>query len=54
MYEMEIRQRDELGTERAALKALQPASEAEIKAVRKEETGNFPNILSDLKFMYGS
>jgi hypothetical protein len=42
------RHRDELGTERAALKVLQPARAAEIEAVREVETGNCPNLLSDL------
>jgi hypothetical protein len=48
------RQRDELATDRAALKALQRARVAEIKAVREEEAMKCRNLLSDLKFRYGS
>ena len=48
------RQRDELGTERAAVKALQRTRAAEIKAVREEEAVKCRNLLSDLKSRYGS
>ena len=48
------RQRDELATERAAVKALQRASAAEIKAAREEETMKCRNLLSDCKSRYGS
>jgi len=43
------RQRDELATERAAVRALQRARAAEIKAVREEEKMKCRNLLSDLK-----
>ena len=48
------RQRDGLATERAAVMALQRARAAEIKAVREEEAVKCRNLLSDLKFRYGS
>jgi hypothetical protein len=43
------RQRDELAAERAAVKGLQRARAAEIKAVRKEEAMKCRDLLSDLK-----
>jgi hypothetical protein len=48
------RQRDELAADRAAVKALQRARAAEIKAVRKEEGMNCRNLLSAFKYRYGS
>jgi hypothetical protein len=48
------RQRDELATEGAAVKALQRARSAEIKAVREEESLKCRNLLSKLKSRYGS
>jgi hypothetical protein len=48
------RQRDELATERAAVKELQRARADKIKALREEEAMNFRNLLSDLKFRDGS
>jgi hypothetical protein len=47
------RQRNELATERAAVKALQRARAAEIKAVR-EESVKCRNLLRDFKSRYGS
>jgi hypothetical protein len=48
------RQRDELATERAAVKALHRARAAEIKAVREEEAMKCRNLLNDFKSRYGS
>jgi DNA-binding transcriptional regulator YiaG len=48
------RQRDEMATDRAALKALQRVRAAEIKAVREEEAVKCRNLLNDLKSRYGS
>ena len=48
------RQRDELATERAAVKAMQRARAAEIKAVREEEAVKCRNMLNDFKSRYGS
>ena len=49
-----FRKRDELATERAAVKALQRARAEELKALWEEEAMNFRNLLSDLKFRDGS
>ena len=48
------RQRDELTTERAAVKALQRFRAAEMKGVREEEAVKCRKLLSDLKSRYGS
>jgi hypothetical protein len=48
------RQRDELATERAAVKAWQRARAAEMKAAREEEAMKCRNLLTDMKFRYGS
>lgn len=48
------RQRDELTTERAVVKALQRTRAADIKAVREEESVKCRNLLSDLKSRYVS
>jgi len=48
------RQREELATERAAVKALERARAALIKAVREEDAMKCRNLLSDMKCRYGS
>jgi hypothetical protein len=48
------RQRDELTTERAAVKALHRSRAAELKAVREEEAMKYRNLMNDFKSRYGN